>query len=113
MTSLTASSSRPSWPDGRLESNLGAVSTPDQRFLIGPGRPRGVQKRRHYYNSHALNIIASMNALITSWGAPPAATSASLLPSDGFVEGDDIVSSSGYLDASPPIACMIGRRLTS
>lgn len=59
------------------------------------------------YNLHALNIIASMNALITSWRAP---TSASLLlPSDGFVEGDDIVSSSGYLDASPPIACMVYR----
>jgi hypothetical protein len=58
------------------------------------------------YNSHALNRIASDNELITSWRTPPAATSASLLPS-GFVEEDDIISSSGYLDASPPIACIV------
>jgi hypothetical protein len=67
---------------------------------------QGTKTTARLYNSHALNRIASDNELITSWRAPPAATSASLLPS-GFVEEDDIISSSGYLDASSPIACIV------
>jgi hypothetical protein len=92
------------WLDGYEHNHTVYMEVTNTRYRV-----QGTKTMARLYNLHALNRIASVNELITSWRAPPAATSASasLLPS-GFVEEDDIISSSGYLmDASPPISCIV------